>query len=69
MRRQTHVSMGQWGMGRSEHLFDDAKEFRPERWLDLEVQKVSGRRVDDILKPFSMGWAGFEIHLESSRHC
>lgn len=42
-------------MGRSELLFDDANEFKPERWLDLDVQNVSGRRVDEILKPFSMG--------------
>lgn len=55
--------MGQWGMGRSEHLFDDAKEFKPERWLDLDVQQASGRRVDDILKPFSMGWVESECNL------
>lgn len=47
--RQTYVSMGQWFMGRSERLFEDAKEFRPERWVEPDA------RVDDILKPFSMG--------------
>lgn len=51
----TYVSMGQWFMGRSERFFDNAREFRPERWVNSEVQKSSGRRVDDILKPFSMG--------------
>ncbi|KAM3421658.1 hypothetical protein BST61_g2043 [Cercospora zeina] len=51
----TYVSMGQWFMGRSERFFDDAMEFRPERWTNLEVQKACGRRVDEILKPFSMG--------------
>lgn len=51
----TYVSMGQWGMGRSERLFDNPKEFRPERWLDHEVSSVSGRHVDEVLKPFSLG--------------
>lgn len=52
----THVSMGQFYMGRSDKLFDHPKEFRPERWLEGgEVQGVSGKRVDEILKPFSMG--------------
>ncbi|KXT05512.1 hypothetical protein AC578_3736 [Pseudocercospora eumusae] len=51
----TYVSMGQWYMGRSEELFDNPKEFRPERWLHSEVQKASNRHVDEILKPFSMG--------------
>ncbi|KAI5360555.1 Putative cytochrome P450 [Septoria linicola] len=51
----TYVSMGQWFMGRSNRFFDNAMEFRPERWVDSEVQKACGRRADDILKPFSMG--------------
>ncbi|EME41126.1 hypothetical protein DOTSEDRAFT_82343 [Dothistroma septosporum NZE10] len=52
----THVPMGQFFMGRSGQFFDDPREFRPERWLEgNEVQKVSGMRVNEILKPFSMG--------------
>ncbi|EGP86164.1 unnamed protein product [Zymoseptoria tritici ST99CH_1A5] len=50
-----NVTMGQWAMGRSKHLFDNPNEFRPERWVDSEVQDACGRRVNDILKPFSMG--------------
>ncbi|KAF2164936.1 hypothetical protein M409DRAFT_24837 [Zasmidium cellare ATCC 36951] len=52
---RTYVSMGQWYMGRSERLFDNPQEFRPERWLAHETSSVSGRQVDEVLKPFSMG--------------
>ncbi|CAK3994067.1 Averantin hydroxylase [Lecanosticta acicola] len=51
----TYVSMGQWFMGRSDRFFDNAKEFRPERWTDAQVQSVSGKRGDEILRPFSLG--------------
>ena len=55
---QTYVSMGQWYMGRSEEFFDKAGEFRPERWLGTQSEKTesSGQpRVDEILRPFSLG--------------
>ncbi|EXJ61603.1 hypothetical protein A1O7_02031 [Cladophialophora yegresii CBS 114405] len=52
----TYVSMGQWHMGRSGQLFDNPKEFRPERWLDeLDVKGPANLRPDEILKPFSLG--------------
>lgn len=47
--------MGQWFMGRSDRFFDNAKEFRPERWVESEVQSVSGKRGEEILRPFSLG--------------
>jgi cytochrome P450 len=47
--------MGQWYMGRSEKFFDNSKEFSPERWLKLSTESASGKRTDDILKPFSLG--------------
>jgi cytochrome P450 len=47
--------MGQWYMGRSEKFFDNAKEFRPERWLEPNIESASGKRTDEILKPFSLG--------------
>jgi aspirochlorine biosynthesis cytochrome P450 monooxygenase len=48
--------MGQWHMGRSERFFDNAKEFRPERWLEeLGPKGPNGYAADDILKPFSLG--------------
>lgn len=58
----TYVSMGQWFMGRSDRFFEDASEFRPERWLDDDDDDENsntttpcGKRIEDILKPFSMG--------------
>ncbi|OAG41721.1 hypothetical protein AYO21_03956 [Fonsecaea monophora] len=52
----TYVSMGQWHMGRSGRLFDNPKEFRPERWLEeLGDKGPSGLQADEILKPFSLG--------------
>jgi len=51
----TSVSLGQWFMGRSELFFDKPREFRPERWLDSEVQDASGKRPDEIMRPFSLG--------------
>ena len=48
--------MGQWYMGRSERFFDNAKEFRPERWLDeIDAKGPAGLTSDDVLKPFSLG--------------
>ncbi|ETI27159.1 hypothetical protein G647_09841 [Cladophialophora carrionii CBS 160.54] len=47
---------GQWHMGRSGRLFDNPKEFRPERWLDeLDIKGPANLRPDEILKPFSLG--------------
>lgn len=49
--------MGQWYMGRSERLFENPKEFRPERWLESEsdIKGPAGLTVDEVLKPFSLG--------------
>ena len=52
---QTSISMGQWFMGRSELFFNSPLEFRPERWLDSHSKDPSGRPIEDVLKPFSMG--------------
>lgn len=53
--RKTYVSMGQWYMGRSEKFFDEPREFRPERWLDLKHEGSEDRAVDQTLRPFSLG--------------
>jgi len=42
-------------MGSSEKLFEDAKEFRPERWFDLDTKGPAGLAVDEVLRPFSLG--------------
>lgn len=47
--------MGQWYMGRAKELFDEPNEFKPERWLNSDLQKASNRHVDEILKPFALG--------------
>lgn len=52
---QTYVSMGQWYMGRSERLFDNPEQFRPERWFDLDTKGPAGLSVDEVLRPFSLG--------------
>ena len=52
---QTYISIGQWYMGRSERFFDSPMEFRPERWLEADSKDISGRPIEDVLKPFSLG--------------
>jgi len=47
--------MGQWHMGRSETLFDDPKEFRPERFLVEDGSESNRSGFEDLLRPFSMG--------------
>lgn len=49
--------MGQWYMGRSEKFFENAKEFRPERWQEAEsnVPGPAGLTAEEVLKPFSLG--------------
>ncbi len=47
--------MGQWYMGRSERFFENPMEFRPERWLKPDSEDPSGRPIEDVLRPFSLG--------------
>jgi cytochrome P450 len=54
----THMTMGQWYMGRSATHFDNPKEFVPERWMESDAdatQSGSGMRAEEILRPFSLG--------------
>jgi cytochrome P450 len=46
--------MGQWFMGRSDKFFENAMEFRPERWL-ADGQSPSGRPIKEIMNLFSLG--------------
>jgi cytochrome P450 len=54
----TYMTMGQWYMGRSATHFDNPRDFIPERWFQPgadATQSGSGLRVDEILRPFSLG--------------